>query len=118
MVKNGHLARAISDAAWGRFFTMTKGKAENTGRTFERVDPRYTSQICSKCGNRKKMPLAIRVYECGKCGLEIGRDHNAAITIDRAGQTRIYARGEGAASASKKRERESRPQSEPQRGED
>jgi hypothetical protein len=35
-------------------------------------------------------------YECGKCGAVIGRDHNSAITIDRAGQTRIYARGEGA----------------------
>jgi transposase len=42
------------------------------------------------------LPLAIRVYECGKCGFVIGRDHNSAITIDRAGQARIYARGEGA----------------------
>src|SRR5215831_14251702 len=96
MVKNHHLAQAISDGAWGRFFTMTKSKAENAGRTFERVDPRYTSQICSNCGQRQKMPLAIRVYECGKCGALIGRDHNSAIIIDRAGQARIYARGEGA----------------------
>src|SRR5215831_15039568 len=94
MVKNRRLARAISDVAWGRFFKMTKGKAENAGRTFERVDPRYTSQICSNCGHRQKMPLAIRVYECGKCGFVIGCDHNSAITIDRAGQARIQARGE------------------------
>ncbi len=118
MVKNRRLARAISDVGWGSFFTMTKGKAGNAGRMFEKVDPRYTSQICSRCGDRQKMPLAIRIYECGKCGLVIGRDHNAAITIDRAGQARIYARGESEVSASKKRERESRPQSEPQRGED
>jgi len=84
MVKNRRLARAISDVAWGRFFTMTKGKAENAGRRFERVDPRYTSQICGKCSHRQKMPLAIRIYECGKCGFVIGRDHNSAITIDRA----------------------------------
>jgi len=96
MVKNRHLAQAISDVAWGSFFTMTKGKAENASRTFERVDPRFTSQICSICGHRQKMPLAIRIYECGKCGFVIGRDHNSAITIDRAGQARIYARGEGA----------------------
>src|SRR5215475_598081 len=114
MVKNRRLARAISDVAWGRFITMTKGKAENAGRTFERVDPRYTSQICSKCGHRQKMPLAIRVYECGKCGFVIGRDHNSAITIDRAGQARINARGER--QRSKKRERVSRTQLEPQRG--
>src|SRR5262249_15773690 len=96
MVKNRYLAQALSDVAWGRFFRMTKSKAENAGRTFERVDPRYTSQICSNCGHRQKMPLAMRVYECSKCGTVIGRDHNSAITIDRAGQARIYARGEGA----------------------
>src|SRR5262245_53456556 len=114
MVKNRRLAQAISDVAWGRFFAMTKGKAENAGRTFERVDPKYTSQICSNCGHRQKMPLAVRVYECGKCGYVIGRDHNSAITIDRAGQARINARGERR--RSKKRERVSRTQLEPQRG--
>jgi putative transposase len=114
MVRNRRLAQAISDVAWGSFFTMTKSKAENAGRTFERVDPRYTSQICSNCGHRQEMPLAVRVYECGKCGYEIGRDHNSAITIDRAGQARINARGERR--RSKKRERVSRTQLEPQRG--
>src|SRR5262245_15547705 len=112
MVKNRRLARVISDVAWGRFFTMTKGKAENAGRTFERVDPRYTSQVCSDCGHRQRMPLAIRVYECGNCGAVIGRDHNSAIIIDRAGQARINARGER--QRSMKRERVSRTQLEPQ----
>lgn len=81
MLKNHHLAKAISDVAWGQFFTITKSKAENAGRTFEKVNPGYTSQICSGCGHKQKMPLAIRVYECEQCGLVIGRDHNAAITI-------------------------------------
>ncbi|MBO0859411.1 MAG: transposase [Chloracidobacterium sp.] len=49
-------------------------------RTFERVDPKYTSQICSKCGNKQKMPLAVRIYECARCGYVICRDHNSAIT--------------------------------------
>jgi putative transposase len=96
---------------------MTKSKAENAGRTFERVDPRYTSQICSNCGHRQKMPLAIRIYECAKCGLVIGRDHNSAIIIDRAGpgpNKRPWRRD----GASGKREREGRTQSEPQRGVD
>jgi putative transposase len=71
MVKNRHLSQAISDMAWGGFFTMMKSKAENAGRTFERADSRYTSQICSNCGHRQKMPLAIRVYECGESGYVI-----------------------------------------------
>jgi transposase len=60
------------------------------------------------------MPLAIRVYECGKCGFVIGRDHNSAITIDRAGQARIKARGERR--RSRKREHVGRTQLKPQRG--
>jgi putative transposase len=116
MVRNRHLAQAISDVAWGRFFTMTKSKAENAGRTFERVDPRYTSQICSVRHHRQKMPLAMRIYECGKCGIVIGRDHISAITIDRAGQAQITTPVEKRGSVSMKRERVGRTQLEPQRG--
>src|SRR5215510_14882421 len=114
MVRNRRLAQAISGVAWGRFFRMTKSKAENAGRTFERVDPRYTSQICSGCGHRQKMPLAMRIYECGKCGIVIGRDHNAAITIDRAGLAQITTPVEKRSSDSMKRERVGRTQLEPQ----
>ncbi len=81
LVKNHHLAKAISDVAWGNFFNLTKAKAENAGRTFEKVNPAYTSQECSGCGQRQKMPLAVRVFECSNCHLIIRRDHNAAINI-------------------------------------
>ena len=81
MVQNHHLAKAINDVAWGNFFNITKAKAENAGRTFEKVNPAYTSQDCSGCGQRQKMPLAVRIYECGKCHLKIHRDHNAALNI-------------------------------------
>jgi putative transposase len=116
MVRNRHLAQAINDVAWGRFFKMTKSKAEKAGRTFERVSPRYTSQICSGCGHRQKMPLAMRIYECSKCGIVIGRDHNSAITIDRAGQAQITTPVEKRGSVSMKRERVGRTQLEPQQG--
>ena len=39
---------------------------ENAGRTFERVDPRYTSQICGKCGHRQKRRLRF-VYTNAAC---------------------------------------------------
>jgi putative transposase len=86
MVKNHALAKAINDVGWGSFFTITKAKAENAGRKFEKVSPRYTSQDCSSCGHRQKMPLAVRVYECGNCHISISRDKNAAINISRAGR--------------------------------
>ncbi|MGH9854387.1 MAG: RNA-guided endonuclease InsQ/TnpB family protein [Blastocatellia bacterium] len=115
MVKNHRLAKAISDVAWSQFFEITKTKAENAGRRFERVDPRYTSQICSSCGHQQKMPLAIRVYECEQCGFVIGRDHNAAITIlGRSAPEELNACGER--QRSKNQERDGRPQSKPRRG--
>jgi putative transposase len=118
MVKNHRLAKAILDVAWGQFFAITKSKAESAGRTFERVNPRYTSQTCSNCGHRQKMPLAIRIFECEKCGFVCGRDHNAAINLDtvRASGPKPDACGER--KRSKKQERDGSSQSEPQRGGD
>jgi hypothetical protein len=34
------------------------------------------------------MPLVIRIYECGKCGFVIGRDHNSA--SDQGEKTMIH----------------------------
>lgn len=81
MVKNHHLAKSISDAGWGQFLAITQSKAENAGRVFEKVPARFTSQTCSRCGHRQKMPLALRQFACGKCDFVLGRDHNAAINI-------------------------------------
>ncbi|MCC5669434.1 transposase, partial [Nostoc sp. CHAB 5784] len=41
-----------------------------------------SSQICSGCGNRQKMPLHIRTYQCDR-GLILDRDLNAAINLER-----------------------------------
>jgi len=118
MVKNRHLAKAILDVAWGQFFAITKSKAESAGRRFERVNPRYTSQTCSKCGHRQKMPLAIRIFECEKCGFVCGRDHNAAINLDAVRASGPEPDACGERKRSKKQERDGSSQSEPQRGGD
>lgn len=41
----------------------------------------YISQTCSSCGHRQKIPLSERVFKCPCCGLELDRDHNAAVNI-------------------------------------
>ena len=83
MLKNHALAKSIADAGWGQFTSILAVKAENAGREFVRVDPRYTSQTCSSCGHRQKMPLALRIFVCAKCNHTLDRDHNAAINIRR-----------------------------------
>ena len=84
---NSHrcLNRSIRDAAWSQFFLFLSYKAESAGREFGRVNPAYTSQTCSSCGHRQKMPLSDRLYSCPCCGMEKDRDHNASLNILRLG---------------------------------
>lgn len=42
---------------------------------------RSTSQDCSGCGERVAKELSERVHHCDLCGLELDRDHNAALNI-------------------------------------
>ena len=81
MVHNHRLSKSIYDAAWSEFAHHLSYKAAYAGREFTAVNPAYTSQDCSRCGCRQIMPLSDRVYRCRECGLELDRDHNAAINI-------------------------------------
>lgn len=85
MVHNHCLAKSISDVAWGQFMADLTYKAENAGRKYIAVNPSYTSQDCSRCGHRQKMPLSDRAYNCPCCNLSINRDHNASLNILRLG---------------------------------
>jgi len=81
MVRNHCLAKSISDAGWGRFIGMIAYKVEGTGGQFIQVDPRGTTQNCSKCGEQVKKTLSDRMHECPHCGLKLDRDLNAALNI-------------------------------------
>lgn len=85
MMKNHCLAKAIGDVAWSQTIQYTQYKAENADRTVRMVNPRNTSQICSRCGETVKKDLSVRMHHCLSCGLEICRDLNAAINIKRLG---------------------------------
>jgi putative transposase len=77
------LNKSISDAGWSQFVQYCTYKAAWAGRTLVRVDPKYTSQICSECGAVVKKSLEERWHSC-TCGCELDRDTNAAINILRA----------------------------------
>ena len=86
MVQNHHLAKSIVDASWNKLIQYTTYKAEEAGGKVVLVDPKNTSQMCSRCGMLVKKDLSVRVHECWNCGLTIDRDLNAALNIlDRSG---------------------------------
>jgi putative transposase len=94
MVKNHNLAKSIADAAWSGFFNKLSYKAESAGRLFVKVNPAYTSRDCHKCGNRQKLTLADRIYDCPVCGLHIDRDLNSSFNILRLGMQSLNLRSE------------------------
>lgn len=87
MVKNHHLAKAVSDASFFELRRMLEYKTAKTGAKLHVIDRWYpSSKTCSNCGSVKaKLSLNERTYKCEHCGLTIDRDLNAAINIQVAG---------------------------------
>lgn len=80
LLKNHNLAKSISDASWSLFKEWLKYFGTVFNREIIEVNPAYTSQDCSNCGNRVKKSLSTRTHVCS-CGTVLCRDHNAAINI-------------------------------------
>jgi putative transposase len=76
-----NLAKSIMDAAWGILLFQIRYKAESAGAYAIAVNPWGTSQNCSGCGVRVPKELSDRRHDCPKCGLSLGRDHNAGRNI-------------------------------------
>jgi putative transposase len=81
MVRNRHLAKSISDAAWTTFRTWVEYFGKVFGVVTIAVPPHYTSQNCSNCGKVVKKSLSVRTHVCTHCGYTQDRDWNAARNI-------------------------------------
>ena len=87
------LAKSINDASWSMFREWLEYFCQIFDRKLIAVNPNYTSQDCSNCGQRVKKSLSTRTHICS-CGARLDRDHNAAINIlnkglDSVGHTQI-----------------------------
>ncbi|MFB7325632.1 MULTISPECIES: RNA-guided endonuclease InsQ/TnpB family protein [unclassified Streptomyces] len=86
LLKNGKLARAISDAAWADLRMMLEYKCAWYGRELVVIDRWFpSSKLCGACGMvREKLPLNVREWTC-ECGATHDRDVNAARNLLAAG---------------------------------
>ena len=80
------LNKSIHDAGWGHFLHILTFKAACAGKRVEAVNPAYTTQDCSRCGERVKKSLSVRTPVCTNCGLMMDRDEYAARNIQWRGQ--------------------------------
>jgi putative transposase len=99
MVKNRHLAQAVSDAGMAELHRQLRykvpwagGEVVEAGRFFP------SSKTCSSCGYvNGGLTLSDRVFVCPECGYTVDRDLNAAVNLSKlapgSGES-LNARGE------------------------
>ena len=80
MVKNHCLAKSINEASWYQFRIWLEYFVQVFEKITVAVNPQYTSQECSSCGEIVKKTLSTRTHVC-KCGCVLDRDENAARNI-------------------------------------
>ncbi len=85
--KSRKMTNRYNDASIGRIRARISDVAESARRKVVLVDPKGTSQLCSRCGTAVKKGLEVRTHHCPVCGLKIDRDVNAAINILNRGWT-------------------------------
>lgn len=93
LLKNHHLAGAISDVSWSGFFTCLSQKANMYGRTYVKVPAKDTTQTCNSCGyimtGEHHIKLGVDEWKCPNCGTVHIRDINAAHNILHKGMSLI-----------------------------
>ncbi len=89
------MAKSAYDASWSSFRAQLAYKAVRHGAWFEEVNERFSTQICSTCGElpesrpRGIADLGIREWTCSTCGDGHDRDLNAAINVLRRGRATL-----------------------------
>ncbi|HLQ30198.1 MAG TPA: transposase [Ktedonobacteraceae bacterium] len=82
ITKKTETKRRLHSWTFAQFYAFVTYKAQERGMRVEKVDPRHTSQTCSKCGyqarnNRRSQSL----FHCRSCGYQLNADLNASYNI-------------------------------------
>ena len=93
MIKNKHLSKAIQEQNFYSIRTKLINKCKERNIELRLVDTFCpSSKTCSCCGSVKRnLKLNDRIYKCCNCGLEMDRDYNASINLEKAKVYKIIA---------------------------
>ena len=88
--------RRLHSWSFSRLLGFSRYKAALAGVAVTTVDPRYTSQKCSRCGHREKANRPSRGdFRCKQCGFSLHADLNAARNIGANHLASLAIRGTG-----------------------
>ncbi|EAY31242.1 RNA-guided endonuclease InsQ/TnpB family protein [Microscilla marina] len=77
------LNRSILDTAPSMFLDKLEYKSKWHERTFVKVNPKRTSQVCSECGHKDKESRKTQAkFVCTSCGTKLNADINAAKNME------------------------------------
>ena len=91
----GKLSRKLSNWLRGALYELLKYKAQRCGMKLARVNPRWTSSFCPRCGAKgekisdprtRQVIKRGRFFYCGACSYLADRDYIAAVNIYRVYQ--------------------------------
>ena len=85
LTKDGFDNTILRNWSYYELQQMIEYKADRLGIKARYVNPAFTSQTCSRCGNiDKENRQTQETFVCTKCGFKLNADHNAAINIARS----------------------------------
>ena len=85
LTKDGFDNTILRNWSYYELQQMIEYKADRLGIKVRYVNPAFTSQTCSRCGNiDKENRQTQETFVCTKCGFKLNADYNAAINIARS----------------------------------
>lgn len=85
LISNGFDDRLLRNWTYYQLQNMIEYKADRVGIKIKYVDPCYTSQTCSICGNvDKENRKTQESFKCTKCGYSVNADFNACVNIGKS----------------------------------
>ncbi|GHO46076.1 RNA-guided endonuclease InsQ/TnpB family protein [Ktedonospora formicarum] len=80
--RKGEGQRKLHSWSFAQLYGFLAYKAQERGIVVARIDPRHTSQTCSRCGHQaRKNRRSQSVFHCRSCGYQLHADLNAAYNI-------------------------------------